>query len=113
EDAGVARALLAVEPAVTEDAEPVVHRDQDHVTASAQVHAVVEQARARARLEATAVEPDQHRPAGVVAARRPHVEAETVLADRRAVAAETTDGEPAVGLRRGRPVQPGLADSGP
>ena len=78
---------------VAEDVEAVVDRDDDDVTSAGDVGAVVEQHRSGAGLEAAAVEPHHHRPLGVVARRRPDVEAEAVLADRRAVALRTAEGE--------------------
>ena len=85
EHAGVAGGRVALaeqiaEMQIAERAESMVDGDQHDVAATAQVDAVVDQARARSGGEAAAVEPHQDRPLAAIDRRRPHVEEEAVLA---------------------------------
>ena len=69
--------------------EPVVDRDDDDVAVRHELGAVVPRRVARAEDERAAVDPEHHRPLGVVARRCPHVEVEAVFADLRLLGRRT------------------------
>ena len=87
------------EVGVTEEAEEpeaVVDRDDDHVAAGRERRALVERAGSGSRAEAATVDPDHDRSAGVVGARRPHVEGEALLVLDEVGALELSAARPAV-----------------
>ena len=62
-----------------ESPEAVVDRDDHDIPEACEPFPAVEQARPASRREATAVDPDEHRPPGVVDSASPDVEAQAVL----------------------------------
>lgn len=75
---------VLAEGQVTERSDAVVEGDDDQVAVAREGLAGVDGQRPGARDEATAVDPDQHGPLGVVDRRGPHVERQAVLVERRA-----------------------------
>ena len=114
EQADVGAGARVVDDHEAEGAEAVVEGDHDRVGGGGQPGAVVHAERAGAELERAAVDPHQHRPAGVVGGGGPDVEREAVVALVVAAHARHQAVERAAGgLPRGRSRTGGVEDALP